>query len=114
MRDNAIEILHTLDIPIFRVSPEGLTEFLNINCTELYLADPIKIEGLHYSCWLDKETTELLNTFASEVSQEHNFREGRIEFSRSDSPSVYINWKVTAFYDMRGNRFFTKSMEGHH
>ncbi|MEM7673154.1 MAG: hypothetical protein AAF212_07425, partial [Verrucomicrobiota bacterium] len=105
--DNAVEILHTLDIPIFRISPEGHTQFLNINCADLYRVDPIKIESLHFSEWLDAETSGELNRFTRGEFKKSPKLEYQVKISFDREEPMHIRWTVVAFFDLKENiRFF--------
>ncbi|MGB0370791.1 MAG: ATP-binding protein [Opitutales bacterium] len=110
--DNAVEILHTLDIPIFRISPEGFTQFLNINCADLYKIDPVSIENEHYSQWLDQGTTDALDAYLKQDAKEHSKYEAQVEIGKDADSSTFIQWSFTAFFDMKGCLLFYQ-VHGH-
>ena len=97
--DNAIEILHTLDIPIFRISGDGHTHFLNITCADLYHADPVKIEGRHFSEWLDASSAKELNSFLGTISNEHQKHTCQVGILKGTQDPIFIQWTFAAFYD---------------
>ena len=106
--DNAVETLHTLDIPIFRISEEGFTQFLNITCSKLYGADPTKVENTHFSTWIDPSSGKEISRFLKNLSPTQTKDTCQIGILRGALDPIFIQWTFNAFFDYEDSLQFVQ------